>query len=122
MDELDFIIDCIENRYVSGRRGIGDEEWQQGVEAVGNRADVFFDDYDGYYVYIWKYLGLLQRDSHFALPDGGRMRNTVNFTHDAQTMESGIVNRNSNFNQKKHPLTLPTNQHQACLRNQDYTH
>ena len=34
MDELDFIIDCIENRYVSGRRGIGDEEWQQGVEAV----------------------------------------------------------------------------------------
>lgn len=45
------------------RRGIGDEEWQQGVEAVGNRADVFFDDYDGYYVYIWKYLGLLQRDS-----------------------------------------------------------
>ena len=47
MDELDFIIDCIENRYVSGRRGIGDEEWQQGVEAVGNRADVFFDDYDG---------------------------------------------------------------------------
>ena len=98
MDELDFIIDCIENRYVSGRRGIGDEEWQQGVEAVGNRADVFFDDYDGYYVYIWKYLGLLQRDSHFAFPDGGMFNREGCFTDDdiilplwVQTWEDGTV-------------------------------
>ena len=45
MDELDFIIDCIENRYVSGRRGIGDKEWQQGVESVHSGAAIYLCDY-----------------------------------------------------------------------------
>ena len=117
MDELDFIIDCIENRYVSGRRGIGDEEWQQGVEAVGNRADVFFDDYDGYYVYIWKYLGLLQRDSHFAFPDGGMFNREGCFTDDdiilplwVQTWEDGTV-----YNVKDYIGRIPKYAEIVCI-------
>lgn len=117
MTELDFIIDYIENRYVSGRRGIGDEEWQQWVEAVGNRADVFFDDYDGYYVYIWKYLGLLQRDSHFAFPDGGMFNREGCFTDDdiilplwVQTWEDGTV-----YNVKDYIGRIPKYAEIVCI-------
>ena len=117
MAELDFSIDCIENRYVSGRRGIGDEEWQQWVETVGNRADVFFDDYDGYYVYIWKYLGLLQGDSHFSFPDGGMFNREGCFTDDdiilplwVQTWEDGTV-----YNVKDYTGRIPKYAEIVCI-------
>lgn len=70
MDELDFIIDCIENRYVSGRRGIGDEEWQQGVESVHSGAAIYLCDYPAVW-WLWRDYSMLLDDGHFAFPDNG---------------------------------------------------
>ena len=71
-DEIAFIIDHIENTYISGRRGIDDEEWNNNKSIVYNRLQNFLDKkIDGYYVYVWRYLNLLKDDAHFKFPDDG---------------------------------------------------
>ena len=72
-DEIAFIIDHIENTYISGRRGINDEEWNKNKSIIYSQLQNFFDKgMGGYYVYVWRYLNLLKDDSHFKFPDDGR--------------------------------------------------
>ena len=71
-DEMRFIIDRIENTYISGRRGLDDEEWNRRVATVYDKLQNFFDNgMNGYYVYVWRYLNLLKSDAHFRFPDDG---------------------------------------------------
>ena len=42
-DEIACIIDHIENTYISGRRGIDDEEWNKNKSIIYNRLQNFFD-------------------------------------------------------------------------------
>ncbi len=80
LGEIDFIIDRIEHSYVSGRRGLSEEEWNKGCEVVYDRLERFLDTYDGYYIYVWRYLGLLMDDAHFAFPDDGAFNRHGAFT------------------------------------------
>ena len=38
LNEVDFIIDRIENTYISGRRGMSDEEWNRRVKIARSKA------------------------------------------------------------------------------------
>lgn len=71
-DEVGFIIDQIERSYVSGRRGLSEEEWNKGLDSVFEKLDVLYW-YDNEYMYVWRYLGLLLDDAHFAFPDDGSL-------------------------------------------------
>ena len=42
-DEIAFIIDHIENTYISGRRGINDEEWNKNKSIIYSQLQNFFD-------------------------------------------------------------------------------
>ena len=48
LNEVNFIIDHIENTYISGRRGMSDEEWNQRVEIARCMAVLSIN--------IWEYL------------------------------------------------------------------
>ncbi|MDR0954729.1 MAG: hypothetical protein LBM20_05040 [Rikenellaceae bacterium] len=72
LSEVAFIIDQIENNYISGRRGLSDSAWNSGVERVNAEVERFFDNGgQGYYVYLLRYLNLLRDDAHFKFPDTG---------------------------------------------------
>ena len=69
LNEVNFIIDHIENTYISGRRGMSDEEWNQRVEIARSKAVQSNNKWE--YLYNWCYLGALIQDQHFDFPDKG---------------------------------------------------
>ena len=69
LNEVDFIIDRIENTYISGRRGMSDEEWNRRVKIARSKAVQSNNKRE--YLYNWSYLGALIQDKHFDFPDGG---------------------------------------------------
>ena len=69
LNEVNFIIDHIENTYISGRRGMSDEEWNRRVEIARSKAVQSNNKWE--YLYNWCYLGALIQDQHFDFPDGG---------------------------------------------------
>ena len=67
LNEVDFIIDRIENAYISGRRGMSDEEWNRRVKIARSKAVQSNNKWE--YLYNWSYLGSLIQDKHFDFPD-----------------------------------------------------
>ena len=66
LNEVDFIIDRIENAYISGRRGMSDEEWNRRVKIARSKAVQSNNKWE--YLYNWSYLGALIQDKHFDFP------------------------------------------------------
>lgn len=105
-DEIAFIIDHIENTYISGRRGINDEEWNKNKSIIYSQLQNFFDKgMEGYYVYVWRYLNLLKDDAHFKFPDDGIFNRWEYFKKDdylfplwVQTWEDGSVYNVKDYN------------------------
>lgn len=78
-NEVNFIIDQIENTYISGRRGLTNEEWDRRVELVHKKlGDHFFKTKD--YLFTWRYIGLLKQDAHFPFPDRGLLNREEAFS------------------------------------------
>ena len=68
--EFDFIVEQIEHKYVSGRRGMSDEEW--GRRLAEARAE--FGKLKGTNIprwWGWRYAARLIEDGHFEFPDNG---------------------------------------------------
>lgn len=63
--EIGFVIEQIENSYISGRRGLSDEEWEYRVGLVYDMLNDLFL-YRNDYFFTWRYLGLLIHDFHFS--------------------------------------------------------
>ena len=109
-DEIAFIIDHIENTYISGRRGINDEEWNKNKSIIYSQLQNFFDKgMEGYYVYVWRYLNLLKDDAHFKFPDDGMFNRWGYFKKDdylfplwVQTWKDGSV-----YNVKDYKGVIP---------------
>jgi hypothetical protein len=109
LSDLEFHFDKIENDYVSGRRGLSDEEWNRGVERVHTELDLFFfgDEGQGSYVYIWRYLNLIKDDAHFKFPDTGMYNRWEYFKKEdhifplwVQTWHDGTVYNEKDFTDK----------------------
>lgn len=83
-NEVDFIIDRIENTYVSGRRGMSDEEWNRRVGIVREKLSENYYPAKNY-IFAWRYLGLLKQDAHFPFPDRG-MLNREGFFAETDTI------------------------------------
>lgn len=66
LEQFEYIVDCIEHKYISGKRGISDEEWQRRVELA--RSKVVAPNTTSYAL---RHMGTLIEDAHFAFPDGG---------------------------------------------------
>ena len=69
LTEVDFIIDHIENEYISGRRGLSDEEWNRRVDMIYKKVKTCKDNYE--YWSALRYIGLLIQDRHFQFPRSG---------------------------------------------------
>lgn len=98
LDEVHFIIDNIENTYISGRRGMDDTEWNKRKDYVNKEVARFLKDFNGYYLYELRYLGMLTDDAHFKFPDDGQLNRCGAFTKDdlifplwVQTWTDGTV-------------------------------
>lgn len=103
LNEVDFIIDHIENTYISGRRGMSDEEWNRRAAIVRDKAVHANNRWE--YVYIWRYLNLLKDDAHFKFPDDGMFNRWEYFKEDdylfplwVQTWEDGSVYNVKDYN------------------------
>ena len=96
LNEVDFIIDRIENTYISGRRGMSDEEWNRRAAIVRDKAVHANNGWE--YVYACRYLNLLKDDAHFKFPDEGMFNREGFFTENdsvfplwVQTWKDGTV-------------------------------
>ena len=96
LNEVNFIIDHIENTYISGRRGMSDEEWNRRVAIVRDKAVHANNRWE--YVYACRYLNLLKDDAHFKFPDDGMFNRWGYFQEDdylfplwVQTWKDGSV-------------------------------
>lgn len=96
LNEVDFIIDRIENTYISGRRGMSDEEWNRRAAIVRDKAVHANNRWE--YVYACRYLNLLKDDAHFKFPDEGMFNREGFFTENdsvfplwVQTWKDGTV-------------------------------
>ena len=108
LNEVNFIIDHIENTYISGRRGMSDEEWNRRVEIARSKAVQSNNKWE--YLYNWCYLGALIQDQHFDFPDGGVYnRYRIFLENDSilplwvQTWKDGTV-----YNVKDYTGVIPT--------------
>jgi hypothetical protein len=62
----------IEHTYISGRRGMSDQEWDRRTQLILEKVNQH-DDHNWWQIYAARYLGLLMHDAHFKFPDGGQL-------------------------------------------------
>ena len=108
--EIDFIVDQIENTYISGRRGLNDREWEDRLTILRDAVTRTAHAPNFTYYYMWCYLGFLIQDQHFDFPDGGVYNRSRIFTRNdlilplwVQTWEDGTV-----YNVKDYTGMIPT--------------
>ncbi len=111
LNEVNFIIDHIENTYISGRRGMSDEEWNRRVEIARSKAVQSNNKWE--YLYNWCYLGALIQDQHFDFPDKGMYNRYRIFLESdsilplwVQTWKDGTV-----YNVKDYTGVIPARAH-----------
>ena len=98
LQEIDFIVDQIENTYISGRRGLNNQEWKDRLAILRDAVTRTAHAPNFTYYYMWCYLGFLIQDQHFKFPDGGMYNRYRIFTEDdellplwVQTWKDGTV-------------------------------
>lgn len=107
--EIDFMVDQIENTYISGRRGLNDREWEDRLAILRDAVTRTAHAPNFTYYYMWCYLGFLIQDQHFDFPDGGVYNRSRIFTRNdlilplwVQTWEDGTV-----YNVKDYTGVIP---------------
>ena len=98
LQEIDFIVDQIENTYISGRRGLNNQEWKDRLAILRDAVTRTAHAPNFTYYYMWCYLGFFIQDQHFKFPDGGMYNRYRIFTEDdellplwVQTWKDGTV-------------------------------
>ena len=109
LQEVGFIIDKIGNKYICGRRGLSEDEWNRRVETVYDKVKQSRTRHQ--YFYALRYLGLLTHDYHFEFPEGGQYNRSRIFTEEdpilplwVQTWKDGTV-----YTVKDYTGTIPRN-------------
>lgn len=69
-NEINFIIDKIENDYVSGKRGMSDRQWNDKIKNIHKQSDFYCWNYIAY-IYSLSNIGGITNDAHLQFPDGG---------------------------------------------------
>lgn len=102
----------IENTYVSGRRGLSDEEWTRRTQLILDKVNSIRNA-DRWHIFVARYLGLLTHDAHFKFPDDGQLSRSRFFQETdtifpvwVKTWKDGSV-----YSVKDYSGNLPRNAH-----------